>query len=72
MTLADQIRDFIDRHYLGHGPRAWNWHRIADEIDRLEGTKPGQDTSTVTAPENTDPVEPVPGGRPVVAEDDQP
>jgi len=40
MTLADQVRDFIARHYMDHGPHAHNWHRLADEIDRLEGTGP--------------------------------
>jgi hypothetical protein len=64
LTLADQVRDFISRHYLDHGPRAHNWHRLADEIDRLEGTKPGQPSGldidkvhadTMTAPENHTP-----------------
>jgi hypothetical protein len=50
VTLADQVRDFISRHYLDHGPRAHNWHRLADEIDRLEGTKPsGLDIDAVHA-----------------------
>jgi hypothetical protein len=64
LSLADQLRDFIGRHYLDHGPRAHNWHRLADEIDRLEGTKPGQSSGldidkvhadTMTAPENEHP-----------------
>lgn len=61
MTLADQLRDFIARHYMDHGPRAFNWNRIADEIDRLEGTKPsGLDidkahANALTADENKTP-----------------
>lgn len=55
MTLADQLRDFIGRHYMTHGPRDHNWLRLADEIDRLEGTYPGQDDSEVTAKENETP-----------------
>lgn len=40
VTLADQLRSFVGRHFLDGSPRGFNMLRLADQIEAIEQGTP--------------------------------